>query len=382
MMKAKLLGMSLLSICLAFSVAGCSAEASAYKEAKKLMEEGQYSEAAELFTTITEYEDSQELYLTCVYNEGMELMDAGAYSEAADLFATIPEYEDAKELYSSCVYTQGQEFIENNNYTEAKECFEKIPEYKDSSELVANCEHILAVKNDKTAPVITGVSEGEVLEAKFNEEYNLKTYLDSVIKITDDVTEDLKDYSITTTASVYDPDTGEINTLQDGTYEFAIIAVDEAENKATINFSVHVDAVLHLTKDTEYPVVLYENDLGKYMLNSAIHYSDWESAPDYLEGYYFEIEIENHAEVDVSATFGRAYLNDYRVPVYCYTSDIIAPGKKGIAYCAIYDEDLNEKTKNFEKIECEFIIKDRDNDKEEEIFVRPVIIDNDLIVKK
>ena len=184
------------------------------------------------------------------------------------------------------------------------------------------------------------------------------------------------DYSITTSSDVYDPDSGKISSLKGGSFEFAISASDEANNKTTVNFVIHVDATLYITKDKDMPIVLYEGELGKYVLISATHYSNWETSPRYMNGYYFDIEFENKADTETRTSFGRAYLNDYRVMVYGDADRMVAPGKKGVNTCSIYDEDLDEKTKAFEKIECEFIIIDA-NDKD--IFARPVVMDRDFI---
>jgi len=313
------------------------------------------------------------------YENAKELMDGGSYTEAAEIFSSIKEYEDSEELYASCMYSQGQAYMDDNNYTGAKECFEEIPDYEDVSKLIDECDHMIAVKNDETAPTISGIAEGDVIELKFNEEFNLKKYLDGAIKIKDDVSENIDDYTIRTTAEIYDPDNGEVNTLQDGTYEFAVNAEDEAKNKSTVNFSIHIDATLYVSKDSEFPIVVYEDELGKYTINSVTHYSSFESAPNYIEGYYFEIEMENSADVDTVAYFGRVYLNDYRIPCYTDMSQPIAPGKKGVINSSLYDSDIDDKTKDFDKIECDFIIGDG---KENELFVRPVVIDRDVIENK
>ena len=309
------------------------------------------------------------------YDKAKELMNNGQYAEAAEIFTAITDYEDSKELYNSCMYSQGTALMNEGNYSGAKECFESIPDYEDASELIAECEHQIAVKNDTTAPVISGVNEGEIIEAKFNEDFNLKDYLAGIVKVEDDISESVE-YKITTSSKIYDPDNGKIDTLQDGSFDFSINSSDEAGNKSTVNFQVYIDATLYITAETEFPVVLYSNELGEYYLNSVKHYSDWESAPDYLEGYYLQIEMMNGMDVDALCYFGKAYLNDYRVPVYTDSSKPIAPGKKGIINSHIYDDDITESMQGFEKIECSFMIADEDKNV---FFERPVVIDSSVI---
>ncbi len=377
-MKKRIHVVALICVLSAVFLAGCSS--SKYKEAKALMDNGSYSEAAEIFATITNYNDSEELYKSCMYNKGKALIDAGTLSEAADVFSAIIDYKDSKELYSSCIYSQGQKYIRENNYTEAQMCFEKISDYKDASDMAQECGHIIDVKNDKTAPNIIGITEGEVLEIQFNEEYNLKDYLNKNVSVTDDVSGEITDYKINTESTIYDPDNGKIDTKKDGTFSFSLVAADEAENKASVNFSVHIDALLRITADTEFPLVMYDGELGKYTLESIIHYKDWMDAPGLSEGYYFTIEVYNGYEETVDSYFGRAYINDYRTPVYHKTTFTVAPGKKGLQSSYIEDEDLDEHTKDFEQIEIEFAVENEKDD--EELFVRPVVVDKDAIIFK
>lgn len=309
------------------------------------------------------------------YNKAKDLMENGQFSEAANIFSSITDYEDSQDLYNSCVYSQGTELMEEDNYTDAKACFESITDYKDSSELTAKCEHMITVKNDATAPTINGMNEGDTIEVKFNEDYNLKNYLDSIVTIEDDVSENL-DYSIVTSSPIYDQDNGKIDTTQDGSFDFSISTEDEAHNKTAVNFSIHIDATLYINEDTEFPVLLYDSDFGKYYLNSVKYYGDWESAPDYTEGYYFEMDMENGTDKENYCYIGEAYLNDYRIGVVTDFSIMIAPGKKGVVFSYIPEEDLEEKMKGFEKIECAFFIG---NAEDEPDFRRPVVIEKDAI---
>lgn len=340
MMKKRIATICILCISLIFILAGCSSKSGQYQKAKEMMESGQYAEAAEIFSEISDYEDSQELYNTCMYEQGKAFMDEG-------------------------------------NYTDAKACFENISDYEDASELITECDHMIAVKNDTTAPTIMGISEEEVIKVEFNEDFNLKSYLDKCVKIEDDVTENIN-YSIATTSAVYDKDNGNVNTLEGGTFDFTISATDEAGNKSAVNFSVFVDATAYVNEDTEFPVVLYDGELGKYYLNSIKHYSNMEDSPIYTQGYSFEMEFENNTDVNAYCYLGNGYLNDYRIPIYTNYAEkaAVAPGKKGFVASYIYDEDIDEKMKGFDHIECIFYIAD---DKENEFFSRPMVVDTDVV---
>lgn len=311
------------------------------------------------------------------YDKAKEMMENGQYSEAAEVFSTISDYEDSQELYNSCMYEQGKKYISENNYTDAKACLETILDYKDASGLVAECDHMIAVKNDSVPPTVTGINEGDVIELKFDEDFNLKSYLDGAVKIEDDVTKDIS-YDIVTTAAVYDKDNGKVNTLEGGTYDFTISTADEAGNKSAVNFSVHVDATAYITEETEFPVVLYAGELGNYYLNSIVHYSNRKDSPIYTEGYFFEMEFENGTDANAYCYLGNGYLNDYRILMYTDFADkvAVAPGKKGYVTSNIRDEDIDDKMADFEKIECTFYIAD---DQKTEFFSRPMLIDKGVV---
>lgn len=80
---------------MALSLTAC--DGSNYKKATELYNNGQYAEAAEIFTKLGDYEDSADMVLACQYGEAKALYEAGDYEGALEKFEGIREYEDSAE---------------------------------------------------------------------------------------------------------------------------------------------------------------------------------------------------------------------------------------------------------------------------------------------
>lgn len=327
-MRKRALVLALVSMLMVLMV-GCSANARQYREAKRLMESGSYSEAAEIFSTINEYKDSDNLYKSCLYSQGQELMEEQEYSKAADIFSSIKEYNDSEELYNSCIYNNGLAAMKKGQYAYALKCFEQIPNYKDTSDLKNECQHTIDVKMDTTAPVISGIKEDDVLEVGHGEKFNLKEYLSNKISIEDNVSGEINDFSLNLPdEDIYDSDTGEIDSRKSGTYAFSISAVDEAKNEAVIHFSVRVKneyvekAKKQLLADWTFEYVYLEKKGGKSSLAKASDFNlIGESVPTFKvkEDGTFTMKVD-----DETAYVGKWSVAD--------TEDSIASSTDGLAY--------------------------------------------------
>ena len=140
-----------------FSYAERRAEAAkteqAYQAALVLMEEGNYSDAADAFAALGDYGDSaakeqeaRQMQETVKnYQAGLALMEEGNYSDAADAFAALGDYGDsaAKEQEArqalelkekEDAYQAAQTLMDKASYQEAAEAFEVLGSYNDSEE--------------------------------------------------------------------------------------------------------------------------------------------------------------------------------------------------------------------------------------------------------
>lgn len=66
-----------------------------YKKATNLYNSGQFKEAADLFESLGDYEDSADMLLICRYEEANQLMNEGKYEDAAAIYESIIGYSDA-----------------------------------------------------------------------------------------------------------------------------------------------------------------------------------------------------------------------------------------------------------------------------------------------
>lgn len=66
------------------------------------------------------------------YNAGLSLMDAGEYIEAADIFKSLGEYEDSEVLASEALYREAQFLLSSGEYENAIKIFTELDSYKDS----------------------------------------------------------------------------------------------------------------------------------------------------------------------------------------------------------------------------------------------------------
>lgn len=68
-----------------------------YKKAMELYENEDFQEAEEIFASLGDYEDSQEMVLASRYGYALVLVDDGEFEEAVAIFEDLEEYEDSEE---------------------------------------------------------------------------------------------------------------------------------------------------------------------------------------------------------------------------------------------------------------------------------------------
>lgn len=98
-------------------------DGSNYKKATELYNNGQYAEAAEIFTELGDYEDSADMVLACQYGEAKALYEAGNYEGALGKFEGIREYENSAEYIAKAeheimvmTYADVLEQLEENDW--------------------------------------------------------------------------------------------------------------------------------------------------------------------------------------------------------------------------------------------------------------------------
>lgn len=122
---------------------------------------------------------------------------------------------------------------------------------------------------DRTAPELSGIDKN--VEVLCGADLNLHDYLNEHMKIkdeTDDGTKEyqLKDleYSIDCDDSIYDDETGKIDTDNAGDYDVAVTVKDEAGNKSTLEFKLVLNPL-----EVEKGFYIYDDSDSKAVMGFA-----------------------------------------------------------------------------------------------------------------
>ena len=114
-----------------------------YNKATKLMEEGSYAEAAELFEKLDEYKDSKIEADYCKANNYFEERD---YKAAKNIFMMLGDFKDSeereeqsKEAEKQDKYDRAKELFEAQEYAKAQNLYLAIRDYKDSEKQAELC---------------------------------------------------------------------------------------------------------------------------------------------------------------------------------------------------------------------------------------------------
>lgn len=247
-------------------------------------------------------------------------------------------------------YEKGVNAQENKNYEEAVENFTKAGDYKDSKDRLAECDHLNDVVNDKTAPSINGLEEK--IDITCGTEFNLNDYIAEKIRIEDNITKDIKDYSISSD-KVYDRGSGLISTMENGEHEVIVTAKDEAGNEGELKLILSINPVV-VSKDNPEPVI-YDGEYATIKLKSFNHGEIFEYSD--MIGYYAEFDVENKCDEPI-AVYWSMYtsINDYQVNAM-YEISPIAAGKKGTAFTFFEDKNIPDEVGDFSQIDSIVCIK-------------------------
>ncbi len=109
----------------------------AYKNAKKLLENGSYVEADIEFSKIENYKDSKDLSKEAMYRLASKYYEEGEYKDAINVWDEIGDYKDSKTRvtdYFEKEYSDATDALSKKEYAKACEIFKKISGYKDADD--------------------------------------------------------------------------------------------------------------------------------------------------------------------------------------------------------------------------------------------------------
>ncbi len=124
------------------ALSGCEAIYSKkYEEAQALYSQGKYSEAADIFSDIREYQDSYQLAADCYF-------EAKDYESASGMYLYLSSKGQQKNIYRKaiCDYELG-------DYDNAAYTFEKIPGYEDASKYLVKI-NLKKIANSKLNDIV------------------------------------------------------------------------------------------------------------------------------------------------------------------------------------------------------------------------------------
>lgn len=119
-----------------FLLFGCNENKKPYKTAMKLMAEEQYSQAADIFANLGEYEDSAEKNKLCMYQYAEELLKKEDFDQAVKIYTTLGEYEDASEKILLCKYKNAESLLKVGKIDLARTAFTELGDYSDAQQKV------------------------------------------------------------------------------------------------------------------------------------------------------------------------------------------------------------------------------------------------------
>lgn len=131
----------LLAIVMMLSLCGCNS--SDYKKAVSLYEAGNYAEAAEIFTSLGDYEDAAEMSVKCEYALAVDLLADGDYASALDVFAALGDYADSIKYSKQAKWGMLYNYVQENGTPNSTGIYEisigtNSDKYRDDLTLSAN----------------------------------------------------------------------------------------------------------------------------------------------------------------------------------------------------------------------------------------------------
>lgn len=147
---------ALLVVIVLIVVVVVSGKYSRYKQAIGLMQEKEYAEAADAFSELSGYKNSDNWENEACYCEGISAYESGAYLSAKDAFDAILHYKNASEWYNQSLYMTGVVDFDSGLYESAIYYFNAVGDYSDS-------------KARKEAAMAAYYQQG--YDAIFNEDY-------------------------------------------------------------------------------------------------------------------------------------------------------------------------------------------------------------------
>lgn len=107
-----------------------------YHKAMELYENGRYEESIDIFTTLGNYRDSEQLILSSKYNIAKSYFSRADYDKAINEFKELGPFKDSVDMVKSCLYFKAMGYASNKEWDAAIETITPIIGYSDSEEQI------------------------------------------------------------------------------------------------------------------------------------------------------------------------------------------------------------------------------------------------------
>ena len=116
--------------------------ATAYRKASSLLQDGSYDQAIAAFEALGDYKDSSEMILESKYQKAESFAENQQHKEAIELWTQLGDYADSQQRIDSVNYQDALDLMEQGKYVSAAQIFEKLGDYKDSADLSKKCREL------------------------------------------------------------------------------------------------------------------------------------------------------------------------------------------------------------------------------------------------
>lgn len=133
-----------------------------YTEAAVFAEQENYAEAAEIFESLGNYNNSISLATYCRYRQALQAAENGDYDTAIALFEALNGYEDSYNQGRAARYAKAVSYQEAGDYATAIKLFGEVGQYQDSMARLRVCFDKQGISQFffNTSVVNTGVDTG------------------------------------------------------------------------------------------------------------------------------------------------------------------------------------------------------------------------------
>lgn len=122
-------------------------KASRFEEATALLDAGDHGAAKEVFLSLANYENAEEMALTCDYEAAAALMEKGRYADAQAAFTALGSFSDAAAKAAECqntmAYSEAENLLSAGDFAAAKAAFLALGSYSDAEQRAGECQYAL-----------------------------------------------------------------------------------------------------------------------------------------------------------------------------------------------------------------------------------------------